>query len=75
MFERGYVICNLSTTLVAYAEENSLLSEQSVITSSTDNVASGSDTLDKSFPPSSMEPGNNLSDQVIEAELPKPKYR
>ncbi|WOG92828.1 hypothetical protein DCAR_0312105 [Daucus carota subsp. sativus] len=57
------------------AEENSLLSEQSVITSSTDNVASGSDTLDKTFPPSSMEPGNNLSDQAIEAELPKPKYR
>ncbi|KAL8148347.1 protein SGT1 homolog [Apium graveolens] len=57
------------------AEENSQLSGQSVITSSTDNVASGSHTLDKALPPNSMEPGNNLSDQAVEALLPKPKYR
>lgn len=62
-------------SLVAYSEENSQLSGQSVITSTTDNVASGSHTLDTALPPTSTDAGNKLSDQAVEAALPKPKYR
>lgn len=71
----GMYLCIPLMSLVAYSEENSQLSGRSVITSSTDNVASGSHTLDKASSPDSMNPGNNLSDQAVEAALSKPKYR
>lgn len=61
--------------LIAYSEETSQLSEQSVMTSLTDSVASGSHSSDGALPPQSMEPGNNLSNEAAEAALPKPKYR